>query len=144
MVTYYAQFTPSEAGGSYTITFPDFGWGATQGETVQHCLEAAADLLHDLLAHMIQQDEELPAPRKRSGRLMKPVTLPPFESAKVELYRAFKASGIRKATLARRLGIPRANVNRLFDLNHSTRFDQLEAAFRALGKMLVIDVRDAA
>lgn len=144
MVTYLAQLTRHEADGSYTITFPDFGWGASQGENRRHALEMAADLLHDLLAHLIRQDEALPAPRKRRGTAMRPVTLPPFESAKVELYLALKASGFRKSELARRLGIPRANVNRLFDLDHRTRFEQLEAAFRALGKELEINVRDAA
>jgi len=47
---------------------------------------------------------------------------------------AFLASGIRKAELARRLGIPKTTVDRLFDLDRHTRLDQIEAAFAALGK----------
>jgi len=43
-------------------------------------------------------------------------------------------SGIRE--LARRLGIPRTPVDRLFDLNHHSRLDHIEAAFGALGKPL--------
>jgi len=59
-------------------------------------------------------------------------------------YEALRASGIRKAELARRMGISRTNVDRLFDLNRSSRIEQLEAAYRALGKRLVIHVEDAA
>jgi antitoxin HicB len=70
--------------------------------------------------------------------------LPALQAAKAGLYLAFQASGIRKAELARRLGIPSANIDRLFDLNHHSRLDHIEAAFLALGKQLAIEVNDAA
>jgi hypothetical protein len=35
-------------------------------------------------------------------------------------------------------------VDRLLDLRHRSRLDQLEAAFRALGKQLHVEIRDAA
>jgi antitoxin HicB len=57
---------------------------------------------------------------------------------------AFRASGIRKAELARRLGIPKTTIDRLFDFNRHTRLDQLEAAFRVLGKRLSVEIREAA
>ena len=70
--------------------------------------------------------------------------MPALSAMKAELYRAFRESGIRKADLARRLGIPTANVDRLFDLKHHSRIDQIEAAFKAVGKKLTIGIRDAA
>jgi antitoxin HicB len=51
---------------------------------------------------------------------------------------------MRKAGLARRLGIAKAAVDRLFDLTHDSRLDQIEAAFRALGKEIRIQISDAA
>jgi antitoxin HicB len=60
------------------------------------------------------------------------IELPAMMAAKTELYIAFKGSGIRKVELARRLGIPKTTVDRLFDFNNRTRLDQLEAAFRVL------------
>jgi antitoxin HicB len=51
---------------------------------------------------------------------------------------------MRKAELARHLGIPTTQVDRLFDLRHHSRLDQIEAAFKALGKEISIEVRDAA
>jgi hypothetical protein len=41
------------------------------------------------------------------------------------------------------MGIPKTVAGRLFDLNHHSRLEHLEAAFRALGKELRIEVRDA-
>ena len=65
-------------------------------------------------------------------------------AAKAELYSVFRASGIKKVELARRLGIPKTTVDRLFDLDHHSRLDQIEGAFSALGKRLAVEVRDAA
>ncbi len=65
-------------------------------------------------------------------------------AAKAELYRAFLASGIRKAELARRLGTSKGNIERFFNMKHSTRIDQLEAAFRAIGKRISIEIHDEA
>ncbi len=49
-------------------------------------------------------------------------------------YREMLAQGVRKAELARRLGWKAPQVDRLFDLGHASRLDQLEAAAKALGK----------
>jgi antitoxin HicB len=46
--------------------------------------------------------------------------------------------------LARRLGVPKTSVDRLFDLRHRSRLDHIEAAFKALGKDITIYVRNAA
>jgi antitoxin HicB len=72
------------------------------------------------------------------------VALPILQSAKVELYLAFLASGLKKAEFARRIDIPKTHVDRLFSLRHRSRFDQIEAAFAAFGKRLEIEVRGAA
>jgi antitoxin HicB len=41
------------------------------------------------------------------------------------------------------MGIPKTSIDRLFDLNHASRLDQIDAALRALGKRLVVGVEDA-
>jgi antitoxin HicB len=55
-----------------------------------------------------------------------------------------RSKELRKTEMARRMGTSKVNVDRLFDLTHHSRLDQIEAAFRALGKELAIEVRDAA
>jgi antitoxin HicB len=92
----------------------------------------------------IEQGRALPAPIHRRGRQYRSIILPALQAAKTELYRQFMASGLRKVDLARRLGIPKTVIDRLFDLNHHSRLDQIEAAFAALGKRLTMQVEDAA
>jgi antitoxin HicB len=63
---------------------------------------------------------------------------------KLSIYQAMLAQRVSKAELSRRLKCHMPQVDRLLDLRHVSRLDQLEAAFRALGKRLVIQVEDAA
>ena len=104
----------------------------------------AADAIGMIVRDYINQGENLPRPSKVRGRKYRAVRLPALQSAKAELYMAFKESGIRKAELARRLGIPTTSVDRLFDFGNHTKLDRIEAAFAALGKLLAVEVRDAA
>jgi antitoxin HicB len=48
--------------------------------------------------------------------------------------------GIKKAELARRLGWHMPQVDRLFDLRHASKIDQIEAAAHALGRHIEITV----
>jgi antitoxin HicB len=143
MVTYPAIFEPAEEGG-FVVTFPDFGYGATQGESEQEAMEMATDLLECLVSDAIGDGKELPAAGKYRGKKIRAVRLAALQSAKAELHRTFLASGVRKTELARRLGMSRGNVDRLFDLKHQSRLDQLEAAFAAIGKRLSVLVDEAA
>jgi antitoxin HicB len=72
------------------------------------------------------------------------VTLPALQTVKVDLYKAFLESGLKKADLARRIGIPETHIERLFSLRHRSRLEQIETAFAALGKRLHVEVRNAA
>jgi antitoxin HicB len=92
----------------------------------------------------IRETKQLPAPSRRRGAKLRPVPLPALQSAKVDLYTTFLASGLKKAELARRIGIPKTHIERLFSLRHHSRLDQIEGALAALGKRLHVDVLDAA
>lgn len=143
MIGYQALFEPAAEGG-FVVTFPDLGHGATQGETEEEAMDLARDFLACVVSGLIEAGEPLPAAKKRRGRKYREVRLPALADVKAELYRAFVGSGVRKAELARRLGMSKGNIERLFDLNHSTRLEHLEAAFSALGKRLTIAVQEAA
>ncbi len=62
---------------------------------------------------------------------------------KVRLYQACCRNGVSKRELARRLGWQSAQVDRLFDLKHALRFYQLDAACRALGLRVTVEVEAA-
>ena len=140
---YPARFEPADEGG-FVITFTDFEWGITQGNTEAEGMEMAAAALVTMIQEHIRKGEPLPRPSRPRGRKCRLIALSALQGAKAELYMAFLVSGIRKAELARRLKIPKTTVDRLFDFGNSTRLDQMEAAFRAIGKALSIEVRDAA
>ena len=142
MVQYQAKFDPE--GDVIVVTFPDGGYGATQGATEAEALEMANDFLVLAIGDLIKQGKDLPEGTVRRGKKYRWIQLPAAASIKVELYRELKRSGVRKAELARRLKISRGNIDRLFDLHHSTRLELLEAAFAALGRRLSIGVERAA
>jgi antitoxin HicB len=142
MLRYPVRLRP-DTNDTILVSFPDFPEAHTFGDDRNEALARAADLLEDVLADYIDSRRDIPAPSKatRQDRL---VTLPVLTEAKVRLYREMRASGIRKAELARRLGCHMRQVDRLLDLSHASRLDQVESAFAALGKRIVIEVQDAA
>lgn len=144
MEHYSAHFEPDLETAGYVVTFPDFGYGVTQGETREEAIEMARDLLMLTIGDFMRAGKPLPAASRRRGARYRPIELPVLQSAKVELYTTFLQSGLKKAEFARRIGIPKSHIDRLFSLRHRSRFDQLEAAFAALGKTLQIEVKDAA
>jgi antitoxin HicB len=141
---YLALFEPDRKAGGYVVTFPDFGYGVTQGETDQEAMEMAQDLLMLTIGDYIREGKQLPTPSRRRGGKFRPVPLPALQIAKVDLYSAFLESGLKKAEFARRIGIPKTHIERLFSLRHHSRLDQIEAALAALGKRLHVEARDAA
>ena len=140
---YPALFEAAKEGG-FIVTFPDFDWGITQGDSEGDAKEMAADALRTMIQEHIRKGGPIPRPGKPRGRKYRVIRLAALDAAKAELYSAFRASGIKKVELARRLGIPKTTVDRLFDLDHHSRLDQIEGAFAALGKRLAVEVRDAA
>jgi antitoxin HicB len=143
MLRINALFEPDTEKGGFVVTFPDFPWGVTQGDTEKEATDMAVDAISLVINELIKRGEEIPRQSKVRGRKYRLIELPALADAKVELYRAFRASGIRKSELARRLGISKGNVERLFNLENRSRLDQIEAAFAAVGKKLTVMIEAA-
>jgi antitoxin HicB len=144
MEPYLALFEPDPEAGGYVVTFPDFGHGVTQGETGAEAMEMAQDLLMLTIHDFIRESKPLPVAKRHRGTKFRPVELPALQAAKVDLYTSFLESGLRKTELARRIGIPKTHIERLFSLRHNSRLGLVESAFAALGKRLHVEARDAA
>ncbi len=140
---YPALFEPAEEGG-FVITFPGFGGGVAQGDNEEDAREMARYALLTMIGEHIRKGEDLPRPTHPRGRKYRMIQLPALQAVKAGLYLAFRRSKMKKVELARALGIPKTNVDRLFDFRNHSRLDQLEAAFAAVGKRLVVSVQDAA
>jgi antitoxin HicB len=126
--------------GTILATFPDFPEAATFGEDRAEALRRAVDAIETAIRGRMSDREDLPLPSSPAGTA---VELPMQTTLKALLYRAMREQRLRKAGLAKRLGCKPPQVDRLFDLRHRSRLDQLEAAFAALGKRLDIEIRDA-
>ena len=126
------------------MTLPDFDWGITQGDTENEAREMAADAIRTMIQEHIRKGEKIPLRSRPHGKKYRMIHLAALDVAKAELYSAFQASGLKKVELARRLGIPKTTVDRLFDLDNHSRLEHIEAAFAALGKRLTVEVQDAA
>jgi antitoxin HicB len=129
-------------GQTILVTFLDYP-GATYGNDRSEARVRAVDALETLFIGYIASRQEIFRPSAvRRGQLW--ITLPVLSQAKVELYRAMCEAGVSKTELSRRLGCHMPQVDRLLDLRHESRLEQLEKAFVALNKRLAIKVSDAA
>ena len=141
MLAYPVVLQPDD-NGTLLVTFPDVPEAVTFGDDEGDALKRAVDALETMLAARIADREDLPLPSAAKGRPC--AVLPALATAKVLLYRAMREVGVSKAELARRLGWHHPQVDRLLDLNHPSRLDQIETALAALGKRLDIRMSDAA
>jgi len=132
-------------GDDFVVLFPDIPHAHTNGNSRADALANAPDALHAAISMLVEKNMDIPNPSKPRGRNTPLIGLPSaIVDAKAELYMALRSAGVRKAELARRMGIHKQQVERLLDLDHASRIEQLEAAFTALSMRLTIGVQHAA
>jgi antitoxin HicB len=130
-----------DTNGTILASFPDVPEAHTFGADREEVLARAADALETAFLGYLEDRRAIPTPSSLKRRSF--VTLPALTEAKLALYSAMRTARVSKAELARRLNCHPPQVDRLLDLRHRSRLDQLEAAFRALGKDLSVEVIDA-
>src|SRR5260370_18679089 len=105
MIHYPALFEPDAEKRGFVVTFPDFEWGVTQGETEAEAMEMSEDALICIIEEIIRQYKDLPRPSKLRGKKYREVSVPALADAKIQLYEAMRAGRIQKAELAHRMVI---------------------------------------
>lgn len=114
-------------------------WGATDAEALANASDAMEVLIGSLM------DDGLDVPRPSAPEAGEHVVqLPAQFAAKLAVWRAWRESGVSKAELARRLGVAEMEARRILDARHPTKLPTLDAAARALGMRLVVDLEVAA
>lgn len=132
---YPAKFTKS--GDAILVTFRDLREANTFGNDREDALGSAVDCLDVALLFRLKDDREIPEPSEpKRGEVVIPAS--PQVAAKVAFVLAFKASGLSRVALAKRLGWAESEIRRLLDPNHNTKLDRIDIALRALGRRLVI------
>ena len=141
MLRYHVKLS-RDTNDTILVEIPDVPGALTFGEDREEALLRAPDAIETVLIGYMADRRDIPMPR--AGAKGSFATLPALTEAKLALYTAMRAGKIGKAELARRLNCHMPQVDRLLDLRHASRLDQLEAAFRVLGKQLSVQVSEAA
>lgn len=128
--------------GTVLVSFPDFPEAHTFGDDEADAMKHAPDALATAIDAYIKDRRDIPLPSAIVTRHR--VTVPALVETKVRLYEAMRAARVGKSELARRLHWHLPQVDRLLEMTHGSRLEQLEAAFGALGKRLVVGIQDVA
>lgn len=130
-----------DSNGSYAVSFPDIPEAHTFGETKEEALLHASDALETALSFYVDEGMDLPKPSARRGRVLVGPSL--IGTMKLGIYHSMREQKIRKTDLARRMGVHLMQIDRLLDLTHSSRVEQLEAAFVALHRRVNVSLEMA-
>ena len=137
----YPADIETDEDGAVIVTFPDFGWGVTDGDTLAEALVQAEDCLGALIATTMWERRELPIPSAAQGRPVVPA--PPLIAAKAALYQAMRDEGLTNVALAERMHTSETEVCRWLNPRLATKIAALDEALRALGWRLEVSVRAA-
>ena len=125
--------------GAVLATSPDFPELTTFGDDRAEALARAGDALQEAIAARIHDRKDIPPPsRGEPCAVLSTLTV-----MKVMLYQCMREQGIGKAELARRLGWHMPQVDRVLDVQHRSRLDQMDAALAAMGRQLHVSAAPA-
>ncbi len=130
-----------EAADGFTVTASDLPELVTCGDTREEALERAQDALVSALSFYVDEGKLLPAPSPAAGRPV--VSVPLLEASKLALHEAMLAAKVSNVELGRRMGLGENSIRRLRDPLHRSHVGQVEAALRALGRRVVLEVAAA-
>jgi antitoxin HicB len=141
MLGYRIDIAPDD-NETLLVTCPALPELTTFGETRDDAARRASGAVEEALAARMSDGRDIPPLERAADNDAGFAFLPIVTSLKVALYRAIREDGITRAELQRRMRLPhREQVDRLFRLDHASRFQQLEAAFHALDRDLEISVK---
>ena len=118
--------------GTVLATSPDFPELTTFGDDREEAIARAVHALEEAIAARIHDRRDIPVPSQSETNAV----LPTLTSVKVMLYQGMREQGVGKAELARRLGWHLPQVDRVLDVQHRSRLDQMDAALGAIGQRL--------
>lgn len=137
--------TLEDDGGTLLVTSPDFPELITFGEDREEAVARGMDALEEAIAARMSSRLDIPppSPLRSTGAGSGAATLPTLTAVKVMLYQGMRDRDVGKAELARRLGWHLPQVDRVLNVQHSSRLEQIDAALGAIGLRLEVSARDA-
>ncbi len=135
---YPATLTPMGNGG-FVVTFRDIPEANTQGKNRKKALEMAKDALLTSMEFYFEDNRKVPMPSEPEDDEVL-VELPLSAWSKVLLLNALVDTHTSRSELADKMGLKRQQVTRIVDLEHTTKLDTINHAFKAMGKELSVTV----
>jgi antitoxin HicB len=125
---------------TWLVTAPQFDEVVSYGATQEEACHNGRNAIEEAIAARISNGDDLPCPLKETPGKGLFVEVPAQVFLKSALYMAMKEKGWTRADLMRALGCHREHVDRLFRLDHNSRLDAMEDAFKAIGVPLRFDM----
>jgi len=113
------------------------------GNTLADALCDTAEAMDAALSIYVDQRRAIPAGRWQ-GHAATRLHLSALTAAKVALWNAVVEAGVSRGELAERLGCTRQVVDRLVDILHASKIEQVERGLAVLGKRIYVSVEAAA
>ena len=143
MVYAYPVEFRKDQNGTVIALIPDVPGTMTVGADRAEAFERIHGALVAMLAARLSDHERIPRP-SRPARGQRIATLSPLVAAKVSIHEALSARRKSPEELRHRLGWNEARLRGVLDLRHRSRFEDVEALLKLLGKRLVVAVENAA
>lgn len=129
--------------GTVGLFFADVPEAVTAGKTLAEAIDHAPDALIVALSAYVEDGRTIPSPsRIKRGQPL--ICLPPMAALKLAIHDAMTQQRITQTALAERLGVDGRQVRRILDLDHESKFSQIEAALASLGLRALVSVESAA
>ncbi|GLX62640.1 hypothetical protein ACNARK_11035 [Proteus sp. DFP240708] len=124
---------------TYEITYRDFDNIHAVAYTEDDIELEASDILHVGLEEFIASKQPIPAPSKaQDGDFI--VYLPLISCLKIALHNAMLETKTKKSDLARKMNLTSAQIERLLEINQTSKVDSLEQALYLLGYAISVSV----
>lgn len=135
---YPLVLTPDDD-GTYLVTCPDLPEVTSFGEGVADAVAHGTDAVLEAIAARMDSFADIPRPSAGEHYAHVPLYL----DLKVQLFWSLADAGLSRADLMRRTDWSRTKVDRLFNPNHENKLAQMEEAFAALDKTVVVELEAA-
>lgn len=139
MFNYAVALTQDAETGAYEVACRDLPLMHSVGDTIDEALLEAEDGI--ITAISLEMDMRRPIPvasAPQAGEYV--ISVPVLVAMKAALYNAMIETGTRKADLARRLGVNAPQVDRLLDVEHSSKVEKVELALAQLGRKASVEI----
>jgi len=126
--------------GTWLITSPDFEEVTTFSSTKEAACKNGLDAIEEAIAARIARGDDIPVPLRETRAKGRFVEVPALVFPKSALYMILRGKDWTRADLMGALDCKREHVDRLFRLDHNSRLDSREEAFKAVGHPLKFDM----